>query len=361
MNSFAFIIHPLSVADVARKYKVARYLPLRVVEWAVKRMSARPLSHITGVRSALGTEIDGWFVGCGLMPRQLLELDEEFVIGKVVEAGTVAESLGANILGLGAFTAVVGDGGKAIAERLSIPVTTGNSYTVATAVEATFLGAEKMGIEIEQCKAAVVGATGSIGRACSLILAERVPRLALAARDRSRLEALAEEVTGTSDGRVEVETCTDTSEAIRDAHLVISVSSSPEAIIFPEDLLPGAVVCDPARPRDVSGKVAEARQDVLVVDGGVVEVPGDVEFGFDFGFPPKTAYACMAETMILTLEGRLEPFSLGRELEREKIQEIARLAQRHGFRLAGLRAFEKPVGEEQIARIRENARKAMTN
>jgi predicted amino acid dehydrogenase len=359
MNSFAFIIHPLEVADLARKYKVAAYLPRRVVEWATKRIPAKALSHITGIRSSVGTEIEGWFVGCGLMPRQFLELDEEFVIQKVVEAGKVAESLGAMILGLGAFTAIVGEGGKAIAERLSIPVTTGNSYTVATAVEATFLGAEKMGIDVSACKAAVVGATGSIGRVCSLILAERVPRLSLVARNRAKLEALAEEVQQGKNGRLEVELRTEVKDAIRDANLIISVSSSPDAIIFPEDLLPGAVVCDPARPRDTSAKVAEMRSDVLVVDGGVVEVPGEPEFGFDFGFPPRTAYACMAETMILAMEGRFEPFSLGKELEREKVEEIARLAQRHGFRLAGFRAFERAVEDEQIEAIRDNARKAL--
>jgi hypothetical protein len=38
---------------------------------------------------------------------------------------------------------------------------------------------------------------------------------------------------------------------------------------------------------------------------------GAVEFGFDFGFPSGRAYGCVAETMILVLEGRYESFSLG--------------------------------------------------
>ena len=29
---------------------------------------------------------------------------------------------------------------------------------------------------------------------------------------------------------------------------------------------------------------------------------GHVDFGFDFGFPPRCAYACMSETMMLALE-----------------------------------------------------------
>ena len=49
-------------------------------------------------------------------------------------------------------------------------------------------------------------------------------------------------------------------------------------------------------------QVEKSRDDVLVIDGGMVEVPGKVDFHFDFGFPPGKAYACMAETMILVLE-----------------------------------------------------------
>jgi len=111
-------------------------------------------------------------------------------------------------------------------------------------------------------------------------------------------------------------------------------------------------VCDVARPRDVSWRVAKERDDVLVIEGGVVAVPGDVEFGFDFGFPPKTAYACMSETMILALEGRYESFTLGKDVSVEQVREISALADKHGFKLAGFRSFERAVTEEHIERIR---------
>ncbi|MCG0279034.1 MAG: shikimate dehydrogenase, partial [Thermanaeromonas sp.] len=121
----------------------------------------------------------------------------------------------------------------------------------------------------------------------------------------------------------------------------------------------GAVVCDVARPRDVSRRVAEERDDVLVIEGGVVEVPGEVDFHFNFGYPPGLAYACMAETMILALEGRLESFTLGRDLTVEQVDEISRLARKHGFRLAGLRSFERPLPEEKILAVRERAKKKL--
>ena len=82
-----------------------------------------------------------------------------------------------------------------------------------------------------------------------------------------------------------------------------------------------------------------------------------MDFNFNFGFPPKTAYACMSETMMLALEGRYESFTLGKDVSVEQVEEITRIADKHGFKLAGFRSFEKAVTEEQIARIRKNAGK----
>ncbi|MCK4324880.1 MAG: shikimate dehydrogenase, partial [Armatimonadetes bacterium] len=150
-----------------------------------------------------------------------------------------------------------------------------------------------------------------------------------------------------------IDITTDIAEALAQADLVVTVTSALEAIVQPEMLKPGAVVCDVARPRDVSRAVADQRKDVLVIEGGVVKVPGEVQFNFDFGFPPQMAYACMAETMILALEGRCENFSLGRKLEPDKVREIGSLAKKHGFQLAGFRSFEQVVSQEQIQRVRD--------
>jgi fatty aldehyde-generating acyl-ACP reductase len=353
LNRFAFIVHPLDASDVARKYPFARWLPSRLVEFAIRHMSARYVSKIEGIRSATGAETEGWFVGCPLTSRQLVEGDVRVSVRKIVEAGQMAADLGAGIVGLGAFTAVVGDAGVSVAEQLDIAVTTGNSYTVATAVEGTLRAAAMMGIVPGQATAAVLGATGSIGRVCAQLLAPQVGRLILVGRRPEALEQVADELRLASGAQVAAGT--DVGEAVRQAEMVVAVTSAVEAVVEPEMLRPGAVVCDVARPRDVSVRVAEQRDDVLVIEGGAVSVPGDVSFNFDFGFPPGLAYACMAETMILALEGRFESYSLGRDLELARVEEISALADRHGFRLAGFRSFERAVDERTIERIRQRA------
>ena len=60
---------------------------------------------------------------------------------------------------------------------------------------------------------------------------------------------------------------------------------------------------------------------------------------------------------MLALEGRYESFTLGKEVTVHQVDEITRIANKHGFKLAGFRSFEKAVSEEQIQQIRDNAHK----
>lgn len=307
------------------------------------------VSHITGVRGQDGSEAEGWFVGCPLTPRQMLEMPEEEVWSRLVKAAKIAEELGAGILGLGAFTSVVGDGGKTLSERVDIAITTGNSYTVATAVQGACRAAELMEISPENATVAVVGAAGSIGRTCAILMARNYSNIVLVGRSAGKLEPLVSEIRSSSGAEVSISTSL--ADSLPSADIVITVSSAVDAIIHPEHLKSGSVVCDVARPRDVSVRVARERRDVLVIEGGVVEVPGNPDFHFDFGFPPRMAYACMSETMALALAGRCEPFTLGKEVSVEQVDEITRLAERLGFRLAGFRSFERALDDAAMREV----------
>ncbi|MBP2628286.1 MAG: Shikimate/quinate 5-dehydrogenase [Firmicutes bacterium] len=351
MERFAFVLHPLIAKDVSRKFPFTKNWPDGLVEGVLKYIPPFKTSHITGIQSSL-SEGEGWFVTCPLTSRQMVEMPEQYVVNKIIKAGKVAEKLGAKILGLGAFTSIVGDAGITIAKNLNIAVTTGNSYTVATALEGTRQAATIMGIDLQRANVLVLGATGSIGAACAQILAREVRYLTLAARNEEKLEKLAEQILRKSGLAVKV--TANTKSALKSADIIIAVTSAVDSIIEPEDLKSGAIVCDVARPRNVSRRVAEMRNDILVIEGGVVEVPGDVKFGLNFGFPDGTAYACMAETMILSLEGRYENFTLGRDLTVKQVETIEKLATKHGFKLAGFRSFEKAITAEEIAAIKAN-------
>jgi fatty aldehyde-generating acyl-ACP reductase len=360
MNKFAFIIHPMDLKrDAARKYPILKYLPLVAVEEIAKRISPKVMSHITGIESPTGARAEGWFIGCPLSPEQQLKLPTEFVYEKIADAGRVGAELGAKIVGLGAFTSVVGDAGVTIAQKLDgvISVTSGNSYTVYTAIEGLLKAAELMETDVPNAKVSIIGATGSIGAVCAQLLAPKVAAISLAGRNVEKLEELKQKVEATPGCRAAISYTTEVKESLRDANLVLAVSSAVDAVVFPEDLKRGAVVCDVARPRDVSKSVVEKRNDVLVIEGGVIEIPGHVNFNFNFGFPDKTAYACMSETILMALEGTYEPFTLGRDLTVEQVQRIGTIADKHGFKLAGFRSFEKALDDATLQSVRANAKR----
>lgn len=353
MRKFAFIIHPVVADDVARKFKFTASWSDDWKERFVRFMPPIKASHITGVRSE-HAEVEGYFIACPLTSRQLLGgVSVKKAMDKIIRAGRIAEKLGAEIVGLGALTSVVGDAGITIAKQLNIGVTTGNSYTVATALMASRLAAQKMGVEIADANVAIVGASGSIGQVCARLMAREAGSITLVARNVDRLQQVAQRIK--EETGVVARVSSDVRASLAVADIVITVTSSIDFVVDPLVLKPGAIVCDVARPRDVSEEVARLRDDILIVDGGVVEVPGDVDFHFDFGFPPRMSYACMAETMILALEGKVSDFSLGREIHLDQVEEITRLAEKHGFKLAGFRTFERAVTDEKIAEIRARA------
>jgi predicted amino acid dehydrogenase len=338
-------------------------LPEKAIDFFSRFWPPLELSHVLGARSALtGELIEGWLIAVPYTPKRMLSLPTQEVYRKVIAAGHLAEELGAQMMGLGAYTSVVGDGGRTIARALDIPVTTGDSYTAAVSVQAVRDAARKMDILLEEATVAVVGASGAIGLAVTKLLLPYVGRMLLIARDEARLERTRGRLS-MDEGQSEspskasasaalggLETSTDVGD-IRQAEVVVTVTSSGGGLVRPEMLRPGSVVCDVSRPRDVSLEVGRARRDVLVIDGGLVRVPGDVDFGFDYGLPPDLTYGCLAETMTLAFEHVSEDFSIGKQVSLDQVQWIDERAAEHGFELAALRSFEHRLDDAVIQQV----------
>ena len=236
MEKFAFILHPLSIADMEHLSPLMKYIPSSVIEAGLKLKHPFKVSHITGLKSPYA-EAEGWFIGCPLTAKQMVELPEEFVMDRIIQSGQVAQELGAKIVGLGAFTSIVGDAGITVAKNLDIAVTSGNSYTVATAIQGTKEAAEMMGKNLKECRAVVVGATGSIGAASVRLLAKEVKHITLVARHMGPLEELAQELI--SKNHCEVAISQDIHASLKEADIVITVTSALDFLIEPGDLKPG--------------------------------------------------------------------------------------------------------------------------
>ena len=75
----------------------------------------------------------------------------------------------------------------------------------------------------------------------------------------------------------------------------------------------------------------------------------------NIGLPKNVAYACLAETIVLALEGRFENFTVGRNIEWEKVREIYRVGRKHGMELAAISGVNGPFSDADIRRVRKLA------
>ncbi len=112
MDPIAFIIHPVDAKrDVRRRFPyLGRVLSERQIDNFFQVFPARFYIRDQRIISlATSKEVKCWFIAYPYTPRRMLELPEREVYRKIIETGHMAEKLGAMILGLGAFTSVVGD------------------------------------------------------------------------------------------------------------------------------------------------------------------------------------------------------------------------------------------------------------
>jgi len=370
VNRFAFVIHPLSQEyfKVVKPIEVLSRISPPVFLDSVERIMAYAppfvYSRVTGIKSPTGVEAEGWLISVGGTPREIMSRSPEFTYRRLLDAAKMARKLGAQIMGLGAFTKVVGDAGVTVAKRAPLPVTTGNSYSASGALWAAHDAVLRMrllplpkGSERIKAKAMVVGATGSIGSVCARLLVKAAEEVYLVSPETAKLLALKESILKeTPDAKVHLSARADPYLGDMDV-IVTATSGAGKKVLDIMKVKPGCVITDVARPLDISPEEAARRPDVLVIESGEIQVPGDVRMK-NIGLPPGVVYACMAETIVLALEGRFENFTVGRAIEWEKVREIYKLGLKHGMKLAAISGVNGPFSDEDIERVRTLALEA---
>jgi predicted amino acid dehydrogenase len=365
-SRFAFVIHPLSqeylqrVEPLATIAKVAPSFVMDVVEKAMAYAPPFTYSHVTGITSPTGAEAEGWLISVGGTPKELMAHSPEFTYSRLLSAAETARKLGAQIMGLGAFTKVVGDAGVTVARRAPLPVTTGNSYSASGALWAAHEAMLQLDIaEFDdrgriKGKVMVVGATGAIGSVCARLLALSSDELWLVSPESAKLLALKHDLER-GHPRAEIHVAATPGDHLAEMDLIVTATSGAgKRVLDIMQVKPGCVITDVARPLDLSAEDVAKRPDVLVVESGEIELPGDVQMK-NIGLPRGVAYACLAETVVLALEGRFETFTVGRNIEWEKVKEIYQLGLKHGMKLAVISGVNGVYTAEDIARIRELA------
>ncbi len=367
VNRFAFVIHPLSqeyfktVRPIELLSHVSPPVLMDTLEKAMAYLPPFVYSKVTGIRSPTGVEAEGWLISVGGTPKEIMSHDPEFTYRRLLEAAKIARQLGAQIMGLGAFTKVVGDAGATVARLAPLPITTGNSYSASGALWAArdallrlrLLPPPKPGGKIAM-KAMVVGATGAIGSVCARLLAMAADEVYMVSPETAKLLSVKESILReTPDARLFLSSRADKDIAEMDV-IVTATSGAGKKVLDIMKVKPGCVITDVARPLDLPPSEVAKRPDVLVIESGEIHLPGEVKMK-NIGLPQNVAYACLAETIVLALEGKFESYTVGRDIEWAKVREIYRLGLKHGMKLAAISGINGPFSDADIERVRELA------
>ena len=292
--TFAFLIHPLTARYMDRGTWLTKPLPSFLVNKLILLKKPYKITEfsVNGLK--------GYFVGCPLTSEQMLKLSKEFVLKRIIQTCDVAEKLGAKIISLGAFSAIATHQGEDLIGRVNIKVTTGRAYTIAVVYE------QIKRILNKHKKIAIIGANGAIGKGLIRLLDKNNKKEILKINKNNFSE-------------------------MYEADLIVSTTNTTKEVIDEEKLKQNSTIIDVSKPSTIKRNIK--RDDIEVIDGGLVKLPHDADLGMDFDCPKNVVYACMAEPMILALEGRFEDYSIGDEISLDKVLEILRLGSKWNFKV----------------------------
>jgi|SRR3989339_904189 len=325
-SAFVFLVHPRDTSDFYRKYPFLVMFPPIIIESVMRFFWPITLSEITGLTSMQdGKPIKGWLISILFTGKMLLK-KRNAAKKKILKAIKLAEKKGAKIVGLGALTSSITNGGLELADKTNIKLTNGNSLTTAMTINDIQKIIENPSKRIPSL--AIVGATGSIGKAVSISLSgENIERLILVGKTPEHLKALKEKIESTNN-QIEIVTSTELKK-ILEADIIIIATASHNALIKKEHLKNNAIVYDISQPQNVDRNILKSRPDIRIIDGGIVSTPG-INYHFNFGLQRETAFACLAETMLLAAEKISNNFSLG-NVELKKVEIIKEIAKKYNF------------------------------
>jgi len=367
VNRFAYLIHPLSQNHL-KKIKAVDMLSsivpqsMNTVEKLMAHSPPFVYSRVKGIKSPTGVEAEGWLISLGETADAMETHSPDFTTQKILKAAEKAKKMGAQLMGISMLPKGLHGTSVEVGKYAALPITTGISYTASTALWATAEAVRQMGLstlkdgKVIKAKAMVIGATGDVGRICSRLLATAFESVHIVSRNMAKLLSLQKILEEQKPG-LKLQISTRVDRFLDDMDVVVIASSQARESIDIMRFKPGCVITDITRPMIFSPKDIVKRQDVLVITGGEIKLPGEALEMKDIGLPHGLAYAGLAETIILALEGRFDDFIKGRNhrTQWEKVKEIYKLGIKHGMTLSSISGIDGPLSEEDILRVKSQA------
>ncbi len=360
---FAFIVHLRDINDIAHTLPVPNFLITKVLRrpilWLLWKLRGR-LGFMVRSKFRVNDEVEGYIIVIWMTGAQMMKSNHNgWVRRRILETILYAQNkLHCDVVGLGALTASVTNAGQWLASRpeVTAAITHGDTYAATLTLEGVQKLANLAILVLDEATVAIVGATGIIGEALSKALVPITGKLILIGRKMERFAGLRKSIDGhIKDGKVVLAT---NIGLVRDADIVITATSWPEAIIRAEHLKRNAIVYEVSQPRNVSKTLIKERPDVLVIDGAYAQVPEDINFWW-MSLPPHHTFGCMAETLMQCWEGD-KAHHVG-SIKLDFVAEVRRWAEKRGFAHASFTSFDRPISvpQPQILKVRHELRTGM--
>lgn len=316
----------------------------------LRNLNAFKFFHIKNLTSPSGEVID--FIGLmlPLLPDQIVGDNHQLVERKIINTIEYAEKLGVELITLGSFTSIVTNQGLDIASKVKIKVTSGNTYTAALCVNSIFYLCKKIDIALDKLTIGIIGATGNIGSACANILSDYAKQIILCSRSVDSNNNFVKYLTTNKKNKIKVESNLDS--VLQDSDIVVLATSAFGTILSSDKIKRGAILCDISVPSNIDHDILTKRKDIVVFDGGRAQFENFSSIKnscWSFLFPQNSIFGCLAETLILTFENKIDNFSIGRELiTKEKVNYIYELGLKHGFRISKYNCFDHFYPDEEL-------------
>lgn len=293
--------------------------------WVHANLVMSPEINVSGTK--------GFITGITLTARQMMDLPRELVRKHILDAAVFLQNeFGVDIIQLGALTTSVTEGGIWVVKQKEYKgfVNHGDSYTAAVTCQAVLKALQFFDRQPSDQVIAVVGAYGVIGEAVSKLLVPSFHHAILIGRRKEKFKELENFLTGDFETTVEMKT--------KEADIVVTATSHPDALLKPEHLAKDAIVVDVSQPPNLSLQVCQQRPDVHRIDGGLVEFPVAIAIP---GMPSGKNFACIAEVIMQAMENERKNY-VG-SIDLGHLRKTEEWAEKYGFTLKILTNFGKSI------------------
>jgi len=322
---FAVIIHPHHITQVRSAYPFSKRIPESLLTRFLPYLPPVKVGTITTGAGSIGD----MFI-CPLLPYHFEHLAKEYLQQKINTCLKKAEKQGAQIVGLEGLAASFLDEADIEVNPIKASLTTGLRLRTHSLLEYVQLAAKKKGILWSRAEVALVGAFGQEGETWITLLARECRTLTLLQANTGRELEFANRIMYETGLALKV--TANAELALSRADIVFIHHPDPTISLNCAWFKPSALVCS-----IISGKGWEdsfcKRKDIVYIEETKLVAPPGLVWNVDSTLLTGVS-PLLAETIIMANEQENEWFCSGRGINIRQVENMAKLAQRYGFRVS---------------------------